>query len=113
MTAYAKNARDYGHREVDFVTIGDRKSKPGTAEFCKSIEEFYPSTYLDIDEQKRYLDRFPELWQHLKFDSIQRRNIGILMAYENGADVVITIDDDNFVMNQDFVGAHSVVGQKP
>ena len=112
LTAYAKNARDYGHREVDFVTIGDRKSKPGTAEFCKTIEEFYPSTYLDIDEQKRYLDRFPELWQHLKFDSIQRRNIGILMAYENGADVVITIDDDNFVMNQDFVGAHSVVGQK-
>lgn len=110
LTAYAKNARDYGHGDVDFITIGDRKSKPGTAEFCDSINQFYPSVYLDIDEQKRYLSRFPELWEHLRFDSIQRRNIGILLAYENGADLVITIDDDNFVMNQDFIGKHAIAG---
>jgi hypothetical protein len=32
------------------------------------------------------------------------------MAYEGGADVIITIDDDNLVTEEDFVGAHSVVG---
>ena len=32
------------------------------------------------------------------------------MAGENGADVVITIDDDNFVLDQDFVGLHGVAG---
>ena len=113
LTEYAKNARYHGHEDVDFITIGDRKSVPGTAEFCKSIERYYPSIYLDIPAQQRYLDRFPDLWAHLRFDSIQRRNIGIMLAYENGADVVITIDDDNFVLNQDFVGRHTIVGTAP
>src|ERR1700679_1912984 len=36
----------------------------------------------------------------------------MLYAYEHGAEVVITIDDDNFVMNQDFVGLHGIVGRK-
>jgi hypothetical protein len=34
----------------------------------------------------------------------------MLLAYRNGADVVITIDDDNFVTNQDFVGLHRAAG---
>lgn len=106
---YAENARRYGHREVDFVVVGDRKSPPGTADFCKSVPH-YPCAYLDIPAQQEYLSRFPELWSHLRFDSVQRRNIGMLLAYENGADVVITIDDDNFVMDQDFVGFHGVAG---
>ena len=102
---YAQNARRYGHKSLDFVVVGDRKSPPGTADFCKSVPH-YPCVYLDIPAQQEYLRRFPELWTHLRFDSIQRRNIGMLLAYENGADVVITIDDDNFVTNQDFVGLH-------
>ena len=111
LTQYARNARHYGHKDLDFVIIGDRKSAAGTAEFCKSIEQYYPATYLDIPAQEKYLERFPKLREHLLFDSIQRRNIGILLAYENEADVIISIDDDNFVMNQDFVGLHGVVGQ--
>ena len=107
---YAQNASYYGHTDLDFVVIGDRKSPSATAEFCRKVSEHYPCSYLDIPAQQKYLDRFPELWSHLRFDSIQRRNVGMLLAYENGADVVITIDDDNFVMGQDFVGLHSVVG---
>jgi hypothetical protein len=107
---YAENARYYSHKDLDFVVIGDRKSPPETADFCQTIERYYPCSYLDIPAQQKYLDRFPELWAHLRFDSIQRRNIGLLLAYENGADVVITIDDDNFVMDQDFIGLHGVVG---
>lgn len=110
LSQYAENARYYDHKDVDFVVIGDRKSPAETAEFCQTLTQYYPCCYLDIPAQQKYLDRFPELWTHLRFDSIQRRNIGMLLAYENGADVVITIDDDNFVLNQDFVGLHSVVG---
>lgn len=107
---YAENAAFYGHKDVDFIVIGDRKSASGTAEFCRSIEQYYPCRYLDIDAQKEYLAGYPGLWEHLRFDSIQRRNIGLLLAYENGADVIITIDDDNFVMNEDFVGLHGIAG---
>ena len=113
LTNYARNARDYGHTEVDFIVIGDRKSASGTAEFCQTINEYFPCTYLDIPAQEKYLNRFPELWRHLRFDSIQRRNIGMLMAYEQGADIIITIDDDNFVMNQDFIGLHAIAGASP
>jgi hypothetical protein len=54
--------------------------------------------------------RFPELWKHIRFDCIQRRSIGMMMAWENGADIIITIDDDNFVMPQDFIGLHRCAG---
>jgi hypothetical protein len=106
---YAENARYYGHTDVDFVVIGDRKSPAETAEFCRTVP-YYPCAYLDIPAQQQYLERFPDLWTHLRFDSIQRRNIGILFAYERGAEVIITIDDDNFVMREDFAGIHSIAG---
>lgn len=108
---FAENARIYGHSDVEFVVIGDRKTPAEVRGFCDEISRTsYSTVYLDIEDQKRYLDRFPDLWSHLRFDSIQRRNVGLLYAYESGADVIITIDDDNFVMNQDFVTLHRKAG---
>ncbi|MFP5275981.1 MAG: hypothetical protein ACLGPM_02610 [Acidobacteriota bacterium] len=107
---YAANFRFFGHKDVNFIVIGDRKSHPATRDFCTNLNEIYPCTFLDIPAQERYLERFPRLWKHLRFDSIQRRNIGLLFAYENGAEAIITIDDDNFVLGQDFVTLHSCVG---
>ena len=106
---YAENASFHGHTNLDFIVIGDRKSPAETADFCRTIPH-YPCLYLDIRAQQKYLERFPALWTHLKFDSISRRNVGMLLAYENGADVAITIDDDNFVMSQDFVQLHGAAG---
>ncbi len=107
---YVKNARSYGHRDLDLIVIGDRKSPPETADFCKTVADYYPCAYWNIEAQRDYLGRFPELWKHVRFDCIQRRNIGMLMAWENGADLIITIDDDNFVLPQDFIGLHSCAG---
>jgi hypothetical protein len=108
---YAENALRYGHEDLDIIVVGDRKNPPETTAFCQSLHPLCPCTYLDIPAQQSYLAGFPDLWDHIPFDCIQRRNIGMLMAYRNGADVVITIDDDNFVTNQDFAGLHAVVGQ--
>jgi hypothetical protein len=107
---YAQNARRHGHTGLDFIVIGDRKSPHETAAFCRQVDRLYPCSWWDIAAQEKRLAPFPELWRHLRFDSIQRRNIGLLIAWQNGADVVITIDDDNFVLNQDFVGLHSAAG---
>lgn len=109
---YTENALRYGHKNVDIIVIGDRKSPRETGDFCAGINRLCPCTYLDIPAQQDFLGGFPELWRHIRFDCIQRRNIGMLMAYQNGADVVITIDDDNFVTNQDFVGIHSAAGSR-
>jgi hypothetical protein len=43
----------------------------------------------------------------LPWRCIQRRNVSILYAYEKGCDVIIAIDDDNYVLpGTDFVGTH-------
>jgi hypothetical protein len=38
---------------------------------------------------------YPELSETIGWRSIQRRNIGFVYAYDHGADIVATIDDDN------------------
>ncbi len=110
---YAANARHYGHKDVSFIVVGDRKTPSETRDFCESLAGYgYPCAYMDIEDQRRHLDRFPELWAYLPFDSIQRRNVGMLKAWEDGADVIVTIDDDNWIMNQDFVCGHGIAGQR-
>jgi hypothetical protein len=111
---YGENARFYGHSDVNFIVIGDQKTPPETRAFCDTITaHWYPCEYLDIRDQEAYLERYPALWKHIPFNCIQRRNVGLLKAWEDGADVIITIDDDNWMMNHDFVRLHNLVGQSP
>lgn len=106
LKAYSDDAIRYDH-EVDFIVIGDRKSPVGTAEFCQTIPN---CIYMDIPSQKEYMLRFPELWHHIPFDSFERRNIGILQAYETDADVMVTIDDDNLLAVENAMLWHKRTG---
>jgi len=93
---YCQNARFFGHSDLNFIVIGDKKTPAETRSFCQRMSaDHYSCTYLGIEEQREYLERYPALWNHLPFNSIQRRNIGLLKAWQDGADIVITIDDDN------------------
>ena len=113
LSDYAKNTKEHGHANVAFIVIGDLKTPPATKDFCEKLERKsgYETLFLDVGRQKEYLKRYPELEKFLPYNSIQRRNIGILLAYENGAEKIITIDDDNFLVNGDFIGQHSIVGE--
>jgi hypothetical protein len=94
--------------------IGDKKTPAETRAFCDLVTaKYYPCEYLDVDDQRAYLEKYPELWRHLPFNSIQRRNVGLLKAWEDGADIVITIDDDNWMLNHDFIRLHGMVGTQP
>ena len=111
---YCRNARFHGHSDLSFIVIGDMKTPPETRAFCDTLKSrYYPCEYLSIADQESYLERFPALWNHLPFNSIQRRDIGLLKAWEDNADVIITVDDDNWMLNHDFVRLHGVVGQSP
>ena len=111
---YGQNARFFGHSDLNFVVIGDKKTPAETRTFCEKLSaQHYPCTYLGIEDQQTYLERYPALWKHLPFNSIQRRNVGLLKAWEDGADIIITVDDDNWMLNHDFLKLHSVVGQSP
>jgi hypothetical protein len=78
---------------------------------------------MDVEDQKAYMSKvhlfvllsylylmlmqYPEFDAHLPWRCIQRRNVSILYAYEQGCDVIIAIDDDNYVLpGTDFVGTH-------
>lgn len=109
LEGYAKSAKDHGEA-VDFVVVGDVKSPIETAEFCRGIKN---CLYMDLPFQENYLGRFPELDEHMPMNSISRRNIGHLYAYENGSDVLILLDDDNFAIDGvNHIGAHRVVGTR-
>jgi hypothetical protein len=103
---YQKNANQFG-QDVNFIVVGDYKSAARTAEYCATIPN---CLYLDLPSQRDYLTRFPTLREHLPINSVERRNVGMMLAYTTGADVIITLDDDNLATDQDAIGHHRIVG---
>ena len=85
---FAQIAADRGYT---MVVVGDTKT-PHVA-YYELEQEFGPSfVYLHPSQQEAL---YPELSSTIGWKSIQRRNIGFVYAYQNGADVVATVDDDN------------------
>lgn len=67
------------------VVVGDLKTPHNE---YKKINCVYLSPE---DQQKLY----PSLSDSIGWNSIQRRNIGFVYAYQNGAEIIATVDDDN------------------
>lgn len=107
---YAENVKRFGHSNVDFIVIGDRKTPEGIQELCEGIDH---CEYWDLNKQVEWLRGagFYELERHLTENSISRRNIGHLAAYMRGADNIIMLDDDNLATTQDVIKHHGVAGQ--
>jgi len=97
-------------RNCFFVVVGDKKTPAEVKTYCEKLakEKGIDILFMDVVWQEKYLKDFPELRAHIPYNVIQRRNIGILYAYQKGADVIITIDDDNFFLSEDFAGLHTV-----
>ena len=110
---YAKNFERFGHlNDVSALIIGDRKTPHGTvADLAANLRMVgFDARYVDLEEQDRYLDRFPRLKPLIPFNSDNRRNIGYMMAVENGYDIIVAVDDDNFVGGDDWYAGHALVG---
>lgn len=108
LEGYVENLRRHGHDDADLIVIVDRKTPPSVAEACARHGAVCPT----LDEQEAYLAKFPSLRGRIPYDSDNRRNIGFLMALERGADLLISIDDDNYVLGDgDFAGQHLAAGE--
>ena len=70
------------------IVIGDKKT-PSNYNLINGI-------YLSPEDQENY-DK--NLSDAIGWNCIQRRNFGLLKAYELGADIVATIDDDNIPLD--------------
>lgn len=66
------------------IVVGDRRT-PSNYRLRNGI-------YFSVDEQHKYNVTLSRL---IGWDCTPRRNFGFLLAYELGADIVATVDDDN------------------
>ena len=112
---YVENLAKNGHSNVEFIVVGDKKSPPETGEFLAKLagESGVAIDWWDAARQSEWLKDHPELDRLLPWNSVQRRNIAYLLAVLGGAERIITIDDDNWTTDDDYLGGHAVVGTSP
>ena len=113
MQGYLQNLREHGHvDEVCLRIICDRKTPASV--YAAAEEARGQGFNVDcptLDEQARYLAGLGLPDGFVPWNTDNRRNIGFLRAWESGAEVLISIDDDNYCRSDsDFVGSHHVVG---
>lgn len=113
LEGYVEDIRDSGlQATTDIIVIPDRKTPPSVFEWCSDfVGGALTILCPDISRQSEFLEKFPSLADRIPFDTDHRRNVGFLMALDRGADIVISIDDDNYVEGGGFVDGHSVVGE--
>jgi hypothetical protein len=88
-----------------FVVVGDTKTPHNS--YRKLEKDYQNMIYLSPDQQDVL---YPELSEIIGWRTIQRRNVGFVYAYRQGADVVATVDDDN--IPYDNWGNNLYVGQE-
>lgn len=97
--------RRYGS-DVAFFVAGDTRQPAGSIEFCDSIN----ATFLEFDDQYR---RYPILSELVGERCIQRRNFALLEAVKWGADVIVSVDDDNIPLSPNYFGVFESVLTHP
>lgn len=113
---FCVNFEKFGHKsQVRIIIIGDKKT-PHQLSFKISKElqkEGFEVEYFDISAQERWLGKFPKFKKIIPYNSDNRRNVGFLMALEREPDFIISVDDDNYPLeDEDFFGFHSIVGER-
>lgn len=110
LDTYADHAIEFQKQtgnEVFFVVAGDRKTPAESIDYCTTLQKKsgLNITYLTPEQQLDMVEGRP-FSAHIDWDCIQRRNFSGLFAYQQGADVIIYIDDDNFLESGNFFHEH-------
>jgi len=99
--------------KLGLIIIGDRKTPDISKPVERATSAGLTTLYLDIEEQKQFLQNYPNLDEMIPYNTDNRRNIGYIKALELGAEIIINMDDDNLALNlHDFYTSHSIVGEK-
>ena len=94
--------------QAHFYVIADKKTPSALFERAQTLaKQGLIITLPTLTEQEAYLRKVGLDPRLILWNSDYRRNIGYLQAYESGADLIISIDDDNFPLaDEDFLGQH-------
>lgn len=77
-------------QDWEFVIVGDLKTPHD--EYYKLVEKYSNVIYLDPNLQEIL---YKNLSDAIGWNKVMRRNIGYLCAYQRGAGIIASIDDDN------------------
>lgn len=107
-----ENISSHNHlNETKIWIVGDRKTPESTRRLAQEIsQKGLEIVYLDIEEQDIWGAQHLKFYELIPYDNETRRNIGYLYALEDGCRVLISIDDDNFPTQDDFIGGHMQTG---
>jgi hypothetical protein len=111
---YLENIERHGRTaNTDLIVIIDRKTPATVMEKCaEARRRGFRVECPSLDEQEAFLAKFPSMRGRIPYDTDNRRNVGFLMALDRGAELLISIDDDNFCLgDSDFVGEHAIAGE--
>src|SRR5690348_4473119 len=98
---YCKDFAQHGRKDICFVVVADKKTPAEAQSYCERLPDLYRGVsmeYFSVARQQEYLRKFPQLSEYLPYNSVQRRNIGMVFAYEAGYDIILTVDDDNYLL---------------
>ena len=109
LDSYADDAVKHGHK-VLFVVVGDKKTPPETEQYCADLQKRTGITveYFSVERQEEYLKKFPDLRDHIPYNCVERRDIGLVYAYEMGCETIFTIDDDNLRVSDNYIGSAGI-----
>ncbi len=114
LEGYCRNANLYHHKDIKMFMVGDKKTPDEAHAFCDRLSSTYQLSvqYLGIEEQEQRLKDYPQLSKIIPYNSACRKLLGMLIAYLEGFENIITVDDDNFVTDHDFFSCHDIVGSE-
>ena len=87
---------------LNFIVVGDNKTPIHSEQFFTWLGQEYAYDWVEYwapDKQKAWLETFypkKDLSMVIPENDMRRRNFGYLRALQWGADVIVTIDDDNY-----------------
>lgn len=107
-----KNLEEHGHLDRAKVwVVGDCKTPASAGDLAREISKKGLETeYFDISRQDDWGKHFP-FYKMIPFNTDGRRVFGYLKALEEGCQIMVSIDDDNFPTQDDFIGRHCNTGQ--
>lgn len=113
LKGYLNNIEKYGRKNNATIHIICDKKTPQSV-FDAASEAVSSGFNIDcpsLEEQESWLSSIGADPNFIPWNTDNRRNIGFLRALQQGCELLISIDDDNYCLDDvDFIGCHSVVG---
>jgi len=112
LNAYYANFLDYCYLpDVTVYVVADEKTPFGLYDVCNELaKKGLTALFLTIEEQESFLEELGIKPSFIQRNSDHRRNVGYLMAYLDGQDFIVSIDDDNYPLpGVNFIGHHAIV----